>query len=55
MLQGIMWRHDLEITKECVWIEIPVTDNFNLLIGNRYFPPDCNVAIIANYFKYFGA
>jgi hypothetical protein len=45
--EGVMRRHDLEATKECVRIEIPVSDNFSLLIGNRYFPPDCNVTIIA--------
>jgi hypothetical protein len=35
LLQGAMWRPDLETTKECVWIEIPASDNFNLLIGNQ--------------------
>jgi hypothetical protein len=48
LLQGVMQRHDLETTKECVRIEIPVSDNFSLLIGNHYFPPDCNVTIIDN-------
>jgi hypothetical protein len=27
LLQGVMRRHDLETTEECVWIEIPVSDN----------------------------
>jgi hypothetical protein len=43
-----MRRHDLETTEECVWIEIPVSDNFNLIVGNQHFPPDCNVTIIDN-------
>jgi hypothetical protein len=47
-----MLRHDLETNKECVWIEIPVSDNFSLLIGNHYFPPDCNVTIIGDYLNF---
>jgi hypothetical protein len=44
--QGVKWRYDLETTDECVWVEIPVVDNYNLLIGNHYFAPDCDVKII---------
>jgi hypothetical protein len=40
---------DLETTDECVWVEITVADNNNLLIGNHYFAPDCDVKIIENY------
>jgi hypothetical protein len=32
-----------------VWVEIAVADNNNLLIGNRYFAPECDVKIIENY------
>jgi hypothetical protein len=27
---------------------MPVSDSFDLLIGNHYFPPDCNVTITDN-------
>jgi hypothetical protein len=37
------------MTKECVWVEIPVRDNYSLLIGNHCFSPDCDVKIIENY------
>jgi endonuclease/exonuclease/phosphatase family metal-dependent hydrolase len=43
-----MRRYEPETTRECVWIEISVSDNFSLLIVNPYFPPDCNVTIIDN-------
>jgi hypothetical protein len=43
-------RHDLEFYDECVWVEIPTLDNFNLLIVNHYFPPDTKPEIITNYF-----
>jgi hypothetical protein len=49
LLQGVMRRHDLATTKECVLVEIPVSDNFIQLIGNNYFSPDCNVTITDNY------
>jgi hypothetical protein len=55
LLQGVMRSHDLETTRECLWIEIPVIDNFSLLIGSHNFPPDSNVTIIGNYFNLFGA
>jgi hypothetical protein len=48
-----MLKHDLEMIEENVWIEIPVSDNFSLLIGDHYFPTDCNVTITDNYFKIF--
>jgi hypothetical protein len=47
-----MWRHDLETTKKCVWIENLVSDNFNVLIGDHDFPPDCNVMITDNYLNF---
>jgi exonuclease III len=54
LLQGVMRGHDLETAKEFVWVDIPVSDSFNLLvlIGNHYFPPDCNVTIIDSYLKF---
>jgi hypothetical protein len=33
-----------------VWIA--VSDNVNLLTGNHYFPPDCNVTITDNYLHF---
>jgi hypothetical protein len=39
-------RYDLETADECVWAEIPAHDNYSLLIGNYYFPPDCDVNVI---------
>jgi hypothetical protein len=51
LIQGVKRRHDLETTNECVWIEIPVRDSFNLLIGNHYFPPDCKATIIDTYLQ----
>jgi hypothetical protein len=35
-----------------VWIETPVSDNFDLLTGNGLFPSDCIVTIIDNYIKF---
>jgi hypothetical protein len=32
-----------------MWVEIPVADNNNLLIGNHYFALDCDVNMIENY------
>jgi hypothetical protein len=27
--------YGLELTRKCVWIEIPIPDGFNLLVGNH--------------------
>jgi endonuclease/exonuclease/phosphatase (EEP) superfamily protein YafD len=43
-------RYDLELTYECIWIEIPIPDGFNLLVGNHYFPPNMDNKVIENYF-----
>jgi hypothetical protein len=43
--------YDLELANECVWIEIPVPDGFNLLVGNHYFPPDADAKVSENYFN----
>jgi hypothetical protein len=32
-----------------MWNELPVSDNFDLPIGNNYFPLDCNVIITDIY------
>jgi hypothetical protein len=34
-LSGCKRRYDLELTSECVWIEIPLPDGLNLLVGNH--------------------
>jgi hypothetical protein len=39
------------ITQECVWIEIPIPDGFNLLVGNHYVPPNMDNKVIENYFN----
>jgi hypothetical protein len=44
-------RYKFELTYECVWIEIPIPDGFNLLVGNNYFPPNMDNKIIENYFN----
>jgi hypothetical protein len=46
--RGAKWRYDLETSDECVWVKIPVADNYSLLIGNNYFVPDCDVMVIKN-------
>jgi hypothetical protein len=50
-LSGCKRRYDLELTSECVRIEIPIPDGFNLLVGNHYFSPDTDIRIIENYFN----
>jgi hypothetical protein len=50
--RGVRRRYDLETTDECVWVRITVADNYNLLIGNHYFSPDCDVKIIENYLNF---
>jgi hypothetical protein len=42
----------LETIDEYVWVEVPVVDNYSLLIGNHYFAPDCDVKIIENYLNF---
>jgi hypothetical protein len=44
-------RYDLELTTECVRIEIPIPHGFNLLVGNHYFPPNMDNKVIENYFN----
>jgi hypothetical protein len=39
----------LETKDECVWVKFPVSDNYNLLVGNHYFAPVCDVKVIENY------
>jgi hypothetical protein len=52
LFRGVKRRYDLETADEFVWVEIPVHDNYSLLIGNHYFPPDCDVKIIEDYLNY---
>jgi hypothetical protein len=49
-LSGCKHRYDLELTSECVWIEIPLPDGFYFL-GNHYFSPNTDVKVIENYFN----
>jgi hypothetical protein len=44
-----MQIHDPEAAKERVWTVMPVSDSFNLLIGNHYFVADRNFTFIDNY------
>jgi hypothetical protein len=43
---GVKRRPEFECSEECVWLEITVIDDRNLLSGSRYFPPDVKVDII---------
>jgi hypothetical protein len=49
-LYAVKRRHDLEVTKESMWIEIPVRDDYSLAIGNHYFATYCDVKITENYY-----
>jgi hypothetical protein len=46
LFHGFKWRLDIEIINECVWIEIPTKDNYNLLLGNHYIAPDCKSRLL---------
>lgn len=35
-----------------VQTEYPINDNFNLILANYYFAPQCNIKIIENYFNF---
>jgi hypothetical protein len=48
---GCKRRYDLELTSECVWIEIPLLDGFNLLVGNHNFSPNIDIKVVENYFN----
>jgi hypothetical protein len=50
---GAKPRPDLECYEECVWVEITVTDDRNLLIGNHYFARDITNYIIKTCFISF--
>jgi hypothetical protein len=49
-LSGCKRRFDLELTSERTWIENPLPDGFNFLVGNNYFSPNTDIKIIENYF-----
>jgi hypothetical protein len=51
-LYGFKWRYDLEMTKECVQVEICVRYNCSLLTGSHYFSSDCDIKIIENYLNF---
>jgi hypothetical protein len=44
-------RYELELACEYVWTEIPIPDVFNLLVVNRYFPPNTDIKVSENYFN----
>jgi hypothetical protein len=50
-LSGCKRRYNLELTSECVSIEILLPDGFNLLTGNHYFLPNTDVKVTENYFN----
>jgi hypothetical protein len=43
-------RSDTEFCEECVWIELPMSDGFSLLISNYYSSSNTKVDILNNYF-----
>jgi hypothetical protein len=50
-ISGCIRRHDLGLANESVWIEIPVNNGFNLLVGNHYFSPKSDNNTTENYFN----
>jgi hypothetical protein len=42
----------LKLLRNVLWIEVSVSDDFNLLRANHYFLPDCNVTLTDNYFHF---
>lgn len=48
---SVFRRSDLECADECVWIEICLKREVNLLIGCHYFSPDTKPVIIDSYLK----
>jgi hypothetical protein len=44
-------RYRIELTYECVWMYIPISDGFNLLVGNQYFPPNTDIKLTEKYFN----
>jgi hypothetical protein len=45
-VSGVNRISDFECFEECVWVEVAMTDERNLLIGNHYFSPHITVDII---------
>jgi hypothetical protein len=52
-VSGAKHRLDLECFQECAWVQVAMTDNHNLLIGNHYFLPHVNAHISRSYFHSF--
>jgi hypothetical protein len=44
-------RCDPGLTCECVWIQIPIPNGFNLLVSTHCFPPNTDTKVIENYFN----
>jgi hypothetical protein len=44
--QVVKQRYDLEATDDCVWVDIPIGDNYSLLTGKHYFATDCDVKLL---------
>jgi hypothetical protein len=51
-VMGVKRQSDLEFCEQCVWVELPVSDGFSLLIGNNYSSPDTKADISNNYFTF---
>lgn len=51
---SVIRRHDLELTNECVWLEIRLKGRSPLLIGNHYFPPQFPVCLLKAYLDDLG-
>lgn len=50
---SVKWRYDFKTTDECMWVEIPVADNYSILTENYCFAPDCDVKVTENYLNFF--
>jgi hypothetical protein len=51
-LQGLNVDMILEITDEFVWGQITVGESCNVLKGDHYFAPDCDVKLTENYLNF---
>ena len=44
--------NDLELAEECVWVEVPSSDGFSLLISDNHFAPDTTADTFKGYLGY---
>jgi len=44
--------NDLELAEGCVWVEVPSSVGFSLLIGDHYCAPDTTADTLKEYFGY---